>query len=90
MAMTTIAIQPGFEVTAQQAPRPARLHRMGAGLPPALRTVGALAALLLAVAVTGVVLVAFALVMPVLLVAALVMRRWQPRGERPGWRPASA
>lgn len=67
-----------------------RVHLMGASLPPALRTVGALAALLLAVAVTGVVLVAFALVMPVLLLAALVSRRWQPRSERPGWRPATA
>ena len=67
-----------------------RAHLMGAGLPPALRTAGALAALLLAVAVTGVVLVAFALVMPVLLLAALVSRRWQPRSERPGWRPATA
>ena len=83
--MTTIVIQPGLEASPA-----ARFHLMGASLPPALRTVGALAALLLAVAVTGIVLVAFALVMPALLIAALVMRRWQPRGERPGWRPASA
>ena len=90
MTMTAIAIQPS---RALAAPRPAErqpLMLMGAGLPPALRTVGALAALLLAVAVTGVVLVGFALIMPFALVAALVMRRWQPRSERAGWRPASA
>ena len=67
-----------------------RPHLMGAGLPPALRTAGALAALLLAVAVTGLILVAFALVMPFALAAGLVMRRWQPRAERRGWRPAAA
>lgn len=83
-------------MTAMTIPAPAPLlageppHLMGASLPPALRTVGALAALLLAVAVTGVVLVAFALVMPVLLLAALVSRRLQPRSERQGWRPATA
>ena len=76
----------GFEASEREA----RPHLMGAGLPPALRTAGALAALLLAVAVTGMMLVAFAALMPILLVAALISRRWQPRAERTGWRPAQA
>ena len=89
--MTALTI-PAADAVLNRDERPCevRAHLMGAGLPPALRTVGALAALLLAVAVTGVVLVAFALVMPVLLLAALVSRRWQPRSERPGWRSAAA
>ncbi|WP_156032481.1 hypothetical protein [Parvularcula oceani] len=74
-------------------PRPLQLraapHLAGASLPPALRTVGALALLLAAVAVTGLLLVAFAVVMPVALLVAVVAGR-KPRGERRGWRPAPA
>lgn len=93
--MTAIAMQPSASYAADRgglkgASDRAPLHLMGATLPPALRTVGALAALLLAIAVTGVVLVGFALVMPFALIASLIARRWQPRSERAGWRPATA
>ena len=89
-ALTVPAGQFGLAVPAAFTEGGVRPHLMGVGLPAPLRTVGALALLLLAVAVTGVLLVAFALVMPVLLIAALVSRRWQPRSERAGWRPAPA
>ena len=66
-------------------------YRFGAGLPPAVRTVGALAALILAVTVTGLLLVGAALVLPVALVLAALTRRRGVRGERRnGWRPAPA
>ena len=69
---------------------PSLPYRMGGGLPAPVRTAGALAALLLAVAVTGVMLVAFAVAMPFALLAGLVLRRLQPSSERRGWRPAPA
>lgn len=87
MTMTALTIRPSFDLSATEL---APLHRMGATLPAFVRTVGALAALLAAVALTGVVLVGFAVVLPFALVAALVARRTTPRGERTGWRPAAA
>ena len=66
-------------------------HQAGASLPPALRMVGALALLLLAVAVTGLVLMAAAVVLPFGLIAAALTRRPAASGaRRNGWRPAPA
>ena len=66
------------------------LHLAGAALPPALRTAGAVALLLAAIAATGVVLVGFAVLLPFALLAAAIGGRWQKRSERPGWREAQA
>lgn len=89
MMMTAIAMRPelGFRTCDN---RQLGVHLMGASLPPSVRTIGALAALLLAVAVTGVVLVAFAVVMPIALIGAVVLGKTKPRSERAGWRPAEA
>lgn len=90
--MTALALQPRphRDVASQAAPAPVVTlpALMGTTLPAPIRTLGALALLLLAVAVTGVVLVAVAVAMPVLLVAALLLGG-QKRGARSGWREAA-
>ncbi|WP_183816380.1 hypothetical protein [Parvularcula dongshanensis] len=91
--MSALALMPRRTVlSSEEAPaRGASLpHLAGASLPPSVRTAGALALLLLAVAVTGLILVAFAVAMPVLLLLAAVSGRLPRRAARPGWRPAPA
>ena len=96
MTMTATTMPAAPTASARPAPRmeigaTLPLHLAGASVPPALRMVGALAVLLLAVAVTGLVLMAAAVVLPFGLVAAALTRRPAASGaRRSGWRPAPA
>ncbi len=95
MQMTALAITPRPAATVEVLPRELGLERqaalalMGSSLPAPLRTVGALALLLLGIATAGVVLVVAAVTLPVLLAVSLLVGKPR-RGERQGWHPVPA